>query len=227
MLYRTRALIALLALTSVAACDDDDDDDENINRALVRFVNATNTAIDVTNSGSLTGGFTNVGFGTQLSCITVNTTGEAGTGLQFFPANTSTALPFTQDLDAGGNYTIVAIPGATAGTTQFVTLDNTGFTPGSNQAGIRLFNGVLTAGGWQLRQGTTTIGATATAGTANAFSGVTYGANQSFTINSATSGNTLATLNNVNLSLGTNNTVVGGTPAAGTTAIRPIFSSGC
>lgn len=230
MLYRTRALVALLALATVAACDDDDDDDivgPGVNRAFVRFVNATNGGIDVRNDGTLTGGYTNVGFGAQVSCLTVNTTGATGTGLQFFPANGSTPLTFTQNLQSGGEYTIIAYPGTVAGTTQFVTLDNTGFTPGANQSGVRLFHGVPGAGSVVLRQGGTAVGTGAAVGYGNAssYSGVTYGANQTFTITSGST--TVATASNVNLAAGENYTFIAGVPTTGSADLRTILTSGC
>src|SRR4051812_39299876 len=141
MLLRSRAMLALLPLLALAACDDDDDDLTGVGTspATVRFINATNSNIDVSNAGTVGTGNSNLGFGSNSSCMTVNTSGTSGTGLQFNTAGTTTAIPgFTQSLSTGGNYTVIAYPSSTG--TQFATINNSGFTANTGQAGLRIFN---------------------------------------------------------------------------------------
>src|SRR3954467_5433422 len=98
MLHRPLAILALVPLTLIAACDDDKDVDGLVSsNATVRFINATNSNIDVSNAGTVGTGNGNLGFGTSSSCMSVNTSGTSGTGLSFNQAGTSTSIPgFTQ-----------------------------------------------------------------------------------------------------------------------------------
>jgi len=229
MLLRSRALLALLPLLALAACNDDDDDITGVNTstATVRFINATNTSIDVSNAGTVGTGNGNVAFGGNSSCMTVNASGTSGTGLQFNTAGTTTAIPgFTQSFSNGGNYTVIAYPSSTG--TQFATISNTAFTPGTGQAGVRIFNAASTVGSIvALNNGTALgTGSGVSYGTTGSFMNVNSGA-QTISFNTGTGTTTLATTSGLNFTAGQNYTLVVAPAAAGSNTLRTFMVAGC
>jgi hypothetical protein len=120
MSTRFIALVACASL-SVAGCASD----RSITgtppaTVLVRFINATNTGMDIAISGLVSTANTNIASLGASGCLTVN---AASPGLTFRNTGTTTDLSgFTASFTAAHEYWVVAITGA-SGATQFVTLD--------------------------------------------------------------------------------------------------------
>jgi len=233
MLQRSRAIAALLPLLILAgACDDNNDDvtgvGNNNNTATVRFINATNSTIDVSNGGTVGTGNGSLGFGVSSSCMTVNTT---GTGLQFNQGGTSTAIPgFTPNFTSGGNYTVIAYPGTGTTGTQFVTFNNAGFTPNTGQAGLRVVNAASGSGNlFALGNGSVLGGATTGVGfgTVGNFMSVNAGT-QAITFNTGTGTATVpSNAGNMTFTAGQNYTLVIAPAATGSTTLRTFLVTGC
>jgi hypothetical protein len=221
-----RAMLALVPLLAVSACDDDDDvAGLGSNTATVRFVNAAILNIDVRNAGTVVSG--NVAFGGNSSCMTVNTSGASGTGLVFNePGSTTTVPGFTQSFTAGGNYTVVAYPSSTG--TRFATLDNGGFTPIGGQAGLRVFNAVATLGNVVALSNGTAIGAGTgvSYGNAGAFMNVNAGL-QPITFNTGAGTATVASAGNVNFTAGQKYTLIVAPPPTGSITLRTVLVPVC
>lgn len=225
MVHRSFALVAIVPFLVLTACGDDDDDFTNpTSTATVRFINATNTNIDVSNSGTVATGNGNLGFGASSTCMTVNT---SGAGLVFNQAGTTTAIPgFTPSFSANGNFSIVAIPTSTG--TQFLTLDNSGFTATSGQAGLRIVNAASGSGSIVALGGGTVLG-TGTGvpfGTAGAFTSVNA-ASQAITFNTGTGTTTVANAGTLSFTAGQKYTLVVAPAAAGSTTLRTFLVPGC
>src|SRR3954466_15107592 len=92
MRVRTLGILALSAPAG-GACDDDDNTAGVNNTATVRFANATGTSMDAALAGTVGTGNGGIAYGGSSSCMTVNTSGTAGTGLSFNQAGTSTSIP--------------------------------------------------------------------------------------------------------------------------------------
>lgn len=228
MFHRSRAIIALLPVFALAACGSDDTDVTGINStATVRFINATNSNIDVSNAGTVASGNGNIAFGGNSSCMTVNTSGTSGTGLVFNQPGTTTAIPgFTQSLTSGGNFSVIAYPSSTG--TQFITVSNSGFTPTSGQAGLRIFNAASTIGSVVAVNNGAALG-TGTGvgyGTAGAFMNVPSGS-QTITFNTGTGTTTIATTAALNFTAGQNYTLVVAPAATGSNTLRTFLVPGC
>lgn len=223
MFCRSLTALAVASLVVVGACGDDGIDGPT-NTATVRFVNATNTNISVAQNGSVGAGNSGLGFGSSSTCLTVILANPA---LTFTNSTTNTAIiGFTPNLAAGGNYTVIAYPG-TNGATQFATLSNS-FTPTSGLSGVRAFNGASGSGNVVLLGNNAVLnsGATTSFGNAGAFFSNTAGA-QTFTFNTGTGTPVLSSTGVVSLTAGQNSTVILGTPASGSTALRSFVSTGC
>lgn|SRR4051812_27765856 len=229
MILRSRAMFALLPLFALAACGSDDDNTTGVktSTATVRFINATNTNIDVSNAGTVSTGNGNVAFGGNSSCMSVNTAGTSGTGLAFNQAGTTTAIPgFTQSFSTGGNYSVIAYPSSTG--TQFATISNSGFTPTTGQAGIRVFNAASTSGNIVALANGTALG-TGTGvsyGNAGSFMNVNAGS-QAITFNTGTGTTTVANAGSLNFTAGQNYTIVVAPAATGSTTLRTFLVPGC
>lgn len=223
MLHRSRALVALFPLFAFTACDDDPTG-PRADQATVRFANATSSGIDVNNGGTNAG--SNLGFAGSTGCLYVNTSGAAETSLEFRAAgSTNLMVGFSQNFAAGGNYTVIAYPGFT-GNTQFMTLDNSGFTATTGQAGVRVVNAAPGSGNLVLRVDGTVVGPTGGVayGSASTFTNVAAGTD-SFTLTSG--GATVATTDAVALTAGTTHTIVVAPPAPGTSQLRTFLVRGC
>jgi Domain of unknown function (DUF4397) len=223
MFSRALALTALVPLAFAVACGDDDTTGVNNGFATARFVNVTNSSVDVANGGTI--GSSNLAFGGQTSCMSVNANG--GTGLAFNQAGTSTPVSgFSQSFASGGNYTVVAYPSAT-GATQFLTLNNT-FTPTSGQAGLRIVNAASGSGNLVAVGNGSTLG-TGTGvgfGTSGNFMSVNSGS-QALTFNTGTGTSTVASAGTLNLAAGQNYTLIVAPPSSGTTSLRTILVPSC
>jgi len=222
------AALALLSVCALAACGSSDDvTGANSSTATVRFINASTQNIDVSNAGSVATGNNNLAFGANSSCMTVNTSGNSGTGLAFNQPGTTTAIPgFTQSFAAGGNYTVIAYPSSTG--TQFITLNNSGFTPTSGQAGLRVFNAASTVGSVvALNNGTALgTGAGVSYGSGGAFMNVPSGS-QTITFNTGTGTTTIANTGSLSFTAGQNYTLVVAPAATGTNTLRTFMVAGC
>jgi len=225
MLYRSLALAALVPLCLLAACGGDDDiNSPNVSVATVRFINATNTTIDVSNAGTVASGNGNLAFGGSSTCMTVRTT---GTALAFTQAGTTTAIPgFTPSFNANGNFTVVAIPTSTG--TQFLTLDNSAFTATSGQAGLRIVNAASGSGSIIALGGGAVLGSGVGVpfGTGGSFISVAAGP-QAITFNTGTGTTTVANAGTLNLTAGQNYTLIVAPAAVGSTALRTFLVPGC
>ncbi len=220
--------LALLSVCAIAACGSDDNvTNTNPSTATVRFINASSQNIDVSNGGTVATGNNNLAFGANSACMTVNTSGSTGTGLAFNQAGTTTAIPgFTQSFAANGNYTVIAYPSSTG--TQFITLDNAGFTPTSGQAGLRVFNAASTIGSIVALNNGTALG-TGTGvsyGNAGAFMNVPTGS-QTITFNTGTGTTTVANTGSLSFTAGQNYTLVVAPAATGTNTLRTFMVAGC
>ncbi len=122
---------------SLASCGGDDTNNvTGLGPATVRFVNASNAGIEVSNGGVVESGNNNLGFGASSACMSASAT---GTALGFTLAGSGTVLPgFTQKFTPAGNFTVVAFPNGTL--VQFATASNSGFAPDAGGAGLRVFN---------------------------------------------------------------------------------------
>lgn len=193
--------------------------------ATVRLANATSTALNFLQGGTALTGGSNIAFGASSSCSSVN---AATPALTITQAGSTAALPgFAPTLTAGTSYTVVAYPGATAGTVQFTTLSNT-FTPAAGQAGLRVFNAgtaaydvIVTPTG-----GTAATIANTLIGTNSASIGVPAGATQ-LVIAAPGTTTSLLTLSAQSLVANQNATLVIAPPAAGATTPQAFLVPGC
>jgi hypothetical protein len=229
MLQRLLAIGAVAPILALAACGSSDDTVTGTTNstATVRFINATNSNIDVSNAGTVATGNANLGFGTSTSCMTVNTT---GTGLSFNQAGTSTQIPgFTQSFATGGTYTVVAYPGST-GSTQFLTINDAGSTPNTGQAGLRIVNAASGSGNLVAVSSGTALGTGAGVGfgSAGSFTSVNAGS-QTISFNTGTGTSTVVSAGNLNFTAGQNYTLIIAPPAAGSTPLRTflVTTTGC
>jgi hypothetical protein len=227
MLQRLFAIGAVVPVLALAACGSSDDTVTGTTNstATVRFINATNSNIDVSNGGTIATGNGNLGFGTSTSCMTVNTT---GTGLSFNQAGTSTQIPgFTQSFATGGAYTVVAFPGST-GSTQFLTINDANTTPNTGQAGLRIVNAASGSGNLIAVSSGTALGTSVGFGSAGSFMSVNAGS-QTISFNTGTGTSTVVSAGNLNFTAGQNYVLIIAPPAAGSTALRTflVTTSGC
>jgi Domain of unknown function (DUF4397) len=141
MVNRGLALAAVLPLLAAAACSHTDVTGLE-GFATVRFINATNTNIDVTMGGLLVAGNNDVSFGEPTSCMAIDV---GAPELSVKIAGTNTTIPgFIPTFQAGGTYSVMVSSGAN-GVIQFTTLSDA-FTPFGGEAGFRAFNAAISAG---------------------------------------------------------------------------------
>lgn len=241
---RTRTLPTVLIAGSVAvslaasltACSDDSDTTgtNGASTATVRFINATNNAFDLTTGGVVGTGNGNLGFGRSTACMNVSTS-NPNLGLNTAGTNSAVSGFNAGNLAAGGNYTIVALPG-TGGTTQFVTIASANpNTLGSGQAGVRVFNATggtgsydvyFTAPGTTLGTSNTANATSIASGTASSWFNVGGGTSQVQFTNAGTH-NVAFNWGNQTFTSGQNSIVVLGPAASGSTALRAFTIGGC
>jgi hypothetical protein len=242
MSTRFIALVACASLTVAGCASDRSITGTPPATALVRFINATNTGMDVAVSGLLTTANTNIASLGSTQCLTVNATTP---GLSFRNTGTSTDLTgFTASFAAGHEYWVVAITNASG--TQFVTLDQAFTAPVvSTDAGIAGLNAVSGGGPYDLH--VSTPGATLSSATvmdANLVVGVPSAfAKNTVPFNTATppvaqaqqvqftgAGNTTVSRNHGNVTFVPNTSnlaiIVSGTAATPAT-LRSIVNGGC
>jgi hypothetical protein len=118
--------------------------------------------------------------------------------------------------------------GITPTGTQFITLDNAGFTPTSGQAGLRVFNAASTIGSIVALNNGTALG-TGTGvsyGNAGAFMNVPTGS-QTITFNTGTGTTTIANTGSLSFTAGQNYTLVVAPAATGSNTLRTFMVAGC
>jgi hypothetical protein len=232
MRFRSLSAALLVPALALAACDSDNSVGviDTSNNATVQFINASNTSLDIATNGTVAHGGGALSYGIASNCMSVDATNS---GLTVRATGTSTPLTgFTPAFTAGGNYTVVAYPGA-AGAGQFVTVSNA-FTPAAGQAGLRVVN--VGAVGSNYDVYVTAPGAPL--GTSNA-NNIGVGTGSSYFNVSATSPQHIAVTNagsqTVVLDFGNSNTFTAGkkstlvitAPAPGSTSPRGFIIGGC
>lgn len=228
---RYAMMTALLCTVSLAACDDGNSAtgvSSQQNTATVRFVNATGTALDFASGGTVGTGNGNLTYGSSSSCNSVDVSNTGSLSVRT-AGSTTTVAGFAPTLGAGGNYTIIAYPGA-GGAMQFATLATNGFSPATGASGFRAFNAAgsgnydvyVTAPGAAL--GTATAAGVGS-GSSSAFVSTAAGISQ-IRLTSAGSQSTLLDVGNQTFTAGQNRMLVIAPAVAGTTP-RAFFVTGC
>jgi Domain of unknown function (DUF4397) len=224
MFRQSHLLVAIIPLAFAAACGDKENGTIIVpggTIASVRFVNATNLPIAITNNGSLVTSSNGLLFGGQSSCMTIDASGT--NPLVLTNASTNLTLTgFTPAFTPGGTFMVVAFPDAN-GTTQFATLSNA-FTPTSGSAAIRIFNAAPGSGTVTLMGNGTALGTGVSFGNAGAFVIVPSGT-EAVTINNGST--VLVNAGTLNFTPGTLTTLVIGPAANGTTTLRSFTATGC
>ncbi|HEY4217128.1 MAG TPA: hypothetical protein VGM67_08320 [Gemmatimonadaceae bacterium] len=223
----TVALFSLASLCALAACGDSSV--TNVpNTATVRFANATDSSIDETSAAVVDPGNGNLGFGQSSTCTAANTSGTSGLGIGFNQAGTTTSIPgFTQTFASGGNYTVVAYPGSD-GTTQFLNVDNAGFTPTTGNAGLRVVNGASAIGSVVAVGPDSALGTGATVGFGTAGNFMNVPADSlAVTLNTGAGTSTVADAGTLVLIAGQNYTLVVAPPVSGSATYRTFLVTGC
>jgi hypothetical protein len=232
MRFRTFSAALLVPALALAACDSDNSTglSGTSNNATVQFINASNTSLDIATNGAVATGGGALSYGTASNCMSVD---AANSGLTVRATGTSTPLTgFTPTFTAGGDYTVVAYPGA-AGAGQFVTVSNA-FTPATGQAGLRVVN--VAAAGSNYDVYVTAPGAALTTsnvnnvgvGTGSSYFNVPAGTPQEIRVTNAGSQTLVLTFGASNTFIaGKKSTLVITAPAPGTTSPRGFILAGC
>lgn len=204
---------------------------DTLNNAHIRFVNATETSLDVASGGVVGAGGSGIGYGTASSCISVSPTAH---DVSVRLAGTNTVVPGLATVYQGGvDYTVIAYGGA-GGATQFATITDI-FTPVAGQSGLRVFNAgapgtsydvYVTAPGASLDTATPTFSAVL-AGTNSSFINVSTSTAQQVRVTPAGSTTVLLDVGNVALVVGQSVTMVIAPPLAGTLAPRTFLVATC
>jgi len=222
MQYRSLLFAAVIPVLGLAACGNNTSPSDT---ATVRFINATTSNIDVSDAGTVASANRNLAFGGSSTCLDVNTTAAS---LAFSDATTAASIPgFTQGFMAGGNYTVVAYPGAATTGTQFLTVDNR-FTPSNGQAGIQIVNAASGTGALIGSANGTTLGTGAGIefGTGSGVLPISSGA-QTITFNTGPGTSPVVSTAALNLAAGQNYTLIIAPPASGSTTLRTFLVPDC
>ena len=137
MMSRSTFALAALALVSLAGCDTGSHTSGvggSTNDVLIKVVNTTPGAIDLTANGQVVGGSGHVNAGTVSACIRVDA-GTTSLGLREAGATSDLALLMTPLIPTAA-YTVVAFT-SDAGTTQALSLLDE-FVPTSGLAALRI-----------------------------------------------------------------------------------------
>jgi len=232
MYARSLVVAAMIPVLALAACDD-----TNarlgfvgpVSVATVRFVNATDTPIDIATSGAISAGNGALSFGVSSNCILVGVTASNVSVLR--TGANSALVGFTPNFSAGGSFTVVIFPGAT-GSPQFAILPNA-FNPILNRGGFRAFNGVgagtnfdvfVTVSGEVLRTASVN---NVTFGSGSGFVNVDATTVQQVRITNAGSPVVVLDAGNQSFVSGGNSTFVIAPPGPGSTTLRTFQSQAC
>jgi hypothetical protein len=201
--------------------------------ALVRFINASTSQLDVAINGLVSTATDSLNFGNATGCLVVN---SSTPGLSFRTSGTATDLAgFTPSFTTGGKYSVVAVTGTSG--VQFLTVQNN-FTVAAGAAAIAGLNAVNGGGPYDLHVSDTTalLGTTTVVhpnlafGVPSAFANHTFATppgRQRVQFTDAGTTTIARTHGNVSLVSGTQNIAIVGPPASGQTALRSIFNGGC
>jgi hypothetical protein len=232
MQLRTLGL-ALLASSSVAlsACDNRSDvTGVNANNATIQFINATTASLDVAQGGTVATGNGALSFGTTSLCISAD---ASNSNLAVRQTGTSTALPgFVPAFQAGGNYSVIAYPGAGGTTTQFATLSNA-FTPASGQGGMRVFNAAGAGTSYDIyvsapgASSATSVANNVGFGSGSSYFNVPAGSTQQVRVTNAGTQPVVLDAGNRTFTAGQNVTLVIAPPLTGSPAPRAFYATGC
>jgi hypothetical protein len=230
MQLRTLALALSAATVTLVACDDDGDLTGLVsNSATVQFINATALSLDIAQGGTVATGNGALSYGTASSCIAADATSS---NIAVRQTGTSTALPgFSPTFLAGSKYSVIVYPGA-GGTTQFATVSNA-FTPTTGQGGLRVFNAAGAATSYDIYIGaaggsaTTLVANNVGFGSGSSYFNVAAGTAQQVRITNAGSQAVVLDAGSRTFTAGQNATMVIAPPAAGATAPRAFFVTGC
>jgi hypothetical protein len=222
---------AMISMLALAACDSD----ARLGFvapstfATVRFVNATDTPIDIATSGTIANGNGALSFGTSSNCILV---GASASNVTVLRTGANTALVgFTPNFQSGGSFTVIIYPGV-GGVPQFAILPNA-FNPNLNRAGFRAFNAVgvgtnydvyVTTSGEELRTASVN---NVTFGAGSGFVDVDATTVQQVRITNAGSLAIVLNAGNQSFSPGVNSNFVIAPPGPGATTLRTFQSQAC
>jgi hypothetical protein len=230
MLQFRRLAFALLASSvALVACGDDDVTGTDANNATVQFINATAVSLDVAQGGTVATGNGALSYGTTSLCITTDATNSNLTVRQ-----TGTSIPltgFTPAFQPGGNYSVIAYPGA-AGTIQFGTVSNA-FAPSAGQGGLRVFNAATAGSSYDVYvsapgASSATAGANNVGyGSGSSYFNVVAGTAQQVRITNAGSQTVVLDVGNRTFTAGQNVTLVISPPITGSPAPRAFYVTGC
>jgi hypothetical protein len=229
MQLRTLALALVASSVTIAACGGDDVTGTDANHATVQFINATAVSLDVAQGGTVATGNGALSYGTTSLCIV---TDASNSDLAVRQTGTSTPLTgFTPAFQAGGNYSVIAYPGA-PGVIQFGTVSNA-FTASAGQGGLRVFNAagagtsydvyVSAPGASSATAGANNVGN----GSGSSYFNVAAGTAQQVRITNAGTQTVVLDVGNRTFTPGQNVTLVITPPLAGSPEPRSFYVAGC
>jgi hypothetical protein len=229
MQLRTLALALVASSVAIAACGSDDVTGNNANDATVQFINATAVSLDVAQGGSVATGNGALSYGTTSLCIVTDATNS---NLTVRTTGTSTALAgFTPAFQPGGNYSVIAYPGA-PGVIEFGTVSNA-FTASAGQGGLRVFNAagagtsydiyVSAPGASSATAGANNVGY----GSGSSYFNVAAGTAQQVRITNAGTQSVVFDVGNRTFTPGQNVTLVLTPPLSGSPEPRAFYVTGC
>ena len=197
--------------------------------ATVRVVNATAGGLDVASAGTVSTDNGGLAFGTASSCAV---TDASAPDISVRTAGTSNVLSrFPTAFTAGGKYTVVAWVDA-GGVTQFATFATNTFTPGSGQAGLRVFDAATGTGSFDVYANSpgSSLGATLATnlvfGASTSFLSVVAGSQQVRLTNSGTQ-TIVFDSGALSLGAGRNYILVIGPPSTGTSVLQSALIPSC
>jgi hypothetical protein len=224
MFQKSHVLVGVLSLATVACNDSTNGNFVHIVAvATVRFVNATDAPITVSNGGVIDSLNIRLGFAHQSSCLLVDLSGGTTVPLLTFTDAVSGAVltGFNVPIPVGGNVTIVAFAD-TNGVVSFAGMSNR-FTPPAGKGALRFFNAVQATGSLMMLGDGVSLTPFIAFGAASNFASVRVGST-AVTFTNGTS--TVLDAGLQTLGDGQTTTLVVGPPAAGTTPLRffPVHS---
>ena len=229
MQLRTLALALLASSVTVVACGSDEVTGTDANNATVQFINASAASLDVAQGGTVATGNGALSYGTTSLCIAAD---ASNSNLAVRLTGTSAPLAgFTPAFQAGGNYSVIAYPGA-PGTILFATVSNA-FTPSAGQGGLRVFNAAAAGTSYDVYVSAPgAASATAAANNVGYGSGSSYfnivsGTAQQVRITNAGSQAVVLDVGNRTFTTGQNVTLVIAPPLTGSPAPRAFYVTGC
>lgn len=229
MRLRTLSLALIASSVTIAACGSDDVTGTGANGATVQFINATAVSLDVAQGSSVATGNGALSYGTTSLCIV---TDASNSNLAVRETGTSTALAgFTPAFQPGGNYSVIAYPGA-PGLIQFGTVSNA-FTASAGQGGLRVFNAAAAGTSYDIYvsapgASSATAGANNVGyGSGSSYFNVAAGTAQQVRITNAGTQAVALDVGNRTFTPGQNVTLVITPPVTGSPAPRSFYVTGC